>query len=281
MVLRIALLLWCLLLTSTAAALGEGRLRGSGGVQSIDGSAGSGLVPWAVIAGHGEEREWDLVAGVALARFNDVDLRAGSLAVAYGTRLELSAARLSLGLDSVAASRFGFPQRIDVDVLGAKMRLAGDLIYGPAGQLALGVQWRRSRDSELPRALASGRHGSDAYLSWSRLWIDGLAGRQTVANLTVRSTSAHQLGLLGFSAQRSLLLEGSAGIYVHPNWLLGVEHRSKPDRIAFVTEDHWRGVYLAWMPSRHWHAALAGVDLGRIGELGRQRGIYFSVQGSP
>ncbi len=271
-----------LLLWSGAAGAAEGRLRGSGGLISIDGAAGGGLVPWAVIAGHNEHGERDLLAAASLTDTGDFNLRSGAVALGLSNRVELSLARLSLGLDELV-SRGAFPdERLDTDIIGAKLRLSGDLIYGRAPQFAAGLQWRRSRDADLvAMPSADDDRGVDVYLAASKLWIDGFAGRRTLASLTLRSTTAHQLGLAGFSGQRSLTLEGSLAVFVHPDWLVGVEYRGKPDRSALAREDDWADAFVAWLPSRHWQLALAYVDLGSIGGLPAQRGYYLGFTGSP
>jgi len=270
------------LLVADPSLAGDGRLLGSGGLSSVDGAAGGGIVPWAVIAGHGERRRWDVVASTARIDTGDFDLRTQAVAIGWDNRLELSFARLSLGLDALVSAGLFPNRRLDTDVLAAKLRLGGDFIYGVAPQVALGVQWRRSRDPDLLRfASAQDDQGVDVYLNASKLWIDGIASLRTVASFGVRSTSANQLGLIGFSNHRSLTLEGSLAVFVHPNWLVGAEYRSKPDRLAFASEDDWGDVFVAWLPSRQWHLALAYADLGSIGGFDRQRGFYFSVQASP
>lgn len=260
----------------------DGRLRGSGGLLSVEGAAGGGLVPWAVIAGHGERGEWDVLASISTVDTGDFDLRSAAVAVAWDNRLELSYARMSLGLDALI-ERGLFPnRRLDTEVLGAKLRLAGDLIYGRGPQIALGLQWRRSRDPDLVRfASAEKDRGTDVYLSASKLWVDGIASRRTLASLSLRSSNSHQLGLAGFSSHRSSTIEASVGVFVHPDWLLGVEYRGKPDRLEFAREDAWRDIYLAWLPSKHWHLALAYADLGSVGGFPNQQGAYLTVQVSP
>lgn len=271
-----------LLLCSIEASAADGRLLGSGGVLSIDGSAGGGLVPWAVIAGHGERGQWEVLASVSQVDSGDFDLRSGAVALGWNNRVELSFARLSLGLDAlVRANRFP-DQRLDTDVIGTKVRLGGDLVYGAAPQIAAGVQWRRSRDSDLVRfSSADDDQGFDVYLSASKLLIDGIASRRTLASLSLRSTNANQLGLAGFSDQRSIELEASLAVFMNSNWLLGMEYRDKPDRLDFAREDAWSDLFIAWLPSRHWHLALGYADLGSIAGIGGQRGWYFSVQATP
>lgn len=279
-----ACLIGCLLLivAAPAWALGEGKLTGTGGLTTLDGAAGGGLVPWAVIAGHAERGQWDAQAALSYVDTGDFNLRAASVSAGWDNRLELSYTRLSLGLDALVQNG-SFPNvRLETDVLAAKMRLGGDLIYGDTPQIAAGLQWRRASDGDL--LAAAGAHatqGWDAYLAASRLWIDGLAGRRTLANLTLRSTSANQLGLLGFADRRSLTLEGSVAVFIDSQWALGAEYRAKPDRLAYALEDDWMDVFVAWLPSRRWHAALAYVDLGSVGGVARQHGYYFSVQASP
>ena len=159
-----------LLLCALEASAADGRLLGSGGVLSVDGSAGGGLVPWAVIAGHSGGGQWEVLASAAVVDSGDFDLRTGAIALGWNNRLELSFARLSLGLDALVRSGQFPDERLDTDVIGAKARLGGDLIYGRAPQIAAGVQWRRSRDGDLVRfASADDDQGFDVYLSASKL----------------------------------------------------------------------------------------------------------------
>lgn len=270
----------CLLLALDASAA-DGRLRGSGGLVSLEGAAGGGLVPWATIAGHSEGREWDLSAAGSVIDTGDFDVRAAAVALGWRNRLELSFARMSLGLDGLVERGLWPDARLDTDVIGAKLRLAGDLVYGNAPQLALGVQWKRSRDADLvDLASAEDDRGLDVYLAASKLWIDGIGSRRTLASLTLRSTEAHQLGLAGFNDERSWTLEGSLAVFLSADWLVGAEYRAKPDRLEFAREDDWRDVFVAWIPSKHFQLALAHVDLGSVGGLPGQRGYYLSLQGS-
>ncbi len=280
---RAVLIVAALCVCSTAAlAGGEGKLRATGGLTSIDGAAGGGLVPWAVISGHAGEGEWDASASLSYVESDDFDLRTGAIAVGWGDRLELSAARLSLGLDALLSMRDRPEVRVETDVISAKLRLGGDLIYGHWPQVAVGMQWRRSRDPALVTLVgADDTSGVDLYLAASRLWLDGIAGRRTLANVTLRSTAANQLGLLGYSNARSLQAEGSLAVFLSRSIAIGAEYKSKPDALAFALEDDWKDVFIAWFPNKEWHVAMAYVDLGSIGGIDDQGGYYFSVQGSP
>ncbi len=279
---RKAVLIAALAILAGPALANDGKLLGAAGLSSIDGSAGGGLVPWAVIAGYGEQGQWDTTGAVSYVDTGDFNLRTASVSVGWNDRLELSAARLSLGLDALVAAG-AFPDvRLDTDVLAAKLRLGGDLIYGDLPQLSAGVQWRHSRDRELIDAVgADDTTGYDVYLAASRLWIAGIGGRRTLANVTLRSTGAHQLGLLGFDDDRTFVVEGSLAVFVTPTVALGAEYRSKPDALALAPEDDWFDVFVGWFPNKHWHAALAYVDLGSVGGVQDQQGFYLTIKGSP
>ncbi|MGA4602895.1 DUF3034 family protein, partial [Ectopseudomonas hydrolytica] len=54
---RLACLLGMCLYAGLAGA-GEGRLLATGGATSLEGAAGGGIMPWAVLAGYGERGEW-------------------------------------------------------------------------------------------------------------------------------------------------------------------------------------------------------------------------------
>ncbi len=280
--LHIALLLVLALPCATAHAIGNGKLLATGGLTSLDGAAGGGLVPWAVIGGHADVGEWDASASLSHVDTGDFDLQTVAVSIGWSDRLELSAARLSLGLDALMRTGAVDDVRLDTDVLGAKLKLAGDLIYGNWPQFSAGVQYRRSRDRVLVEmAGADDDRGVDVYLAASRLWLDGIAGRRTLANLTLRSTNANQLGLLGFNDDRQLMVEGSVAVFLNRSIAVGAEYRSKPDELAFAPEDPWMDFFVAWFPNKHWHLALAYVDLGSVGGVSDQHGYYLSVQGSP
>ncbi len=131
----------------------------------------------------------------------------------------------------------------------------------------------------VPTALgASADSGMDVYLAASKLWLNGLLGRNLFANLTLRSTAAHQTGLLGFGNERELQLEASAGIFLNRQWVIGIEYRQKPDHLAAVTEDDWSDVFVGWFPGKNFAAVLAWADLGSIAGLPGQGGWYLSLQ---
>lgn len=275
-------LLTCALVPGIARA-GNGRLLATGGATQIEGAAGGGLVPWAVIAGYGARGQH---GGTAFySRVDTGDYALGSYGVAYGfgNRLEVSLARQRFELPALQR-QLGLPVGVfRQDVFGVKLRLAGNLVYTAMPQVSVGVQYKQHRDFDIPRAVgARDDHGTDVYIAASKLFLAGAGGYNLLLNATLRSTRANQAGLLGFGgdreAGRSLVLEASAAVMLNPHWVIGVEYRQKPDNLSFAREDDWHDVFVAWFPNKHVAMVAAWTDLGDIATLPDQRGAYLSLQ---
>ncbi len=279
------LLLAVLLAVSNAATAGDGRLLATGGATQFEGSAGGGLVPWAVMSGYGTGEQNGGTVFLTRIDTGDYTLEAAGLAYTFGNRLELSYARQRLGLGELQR-RLALPTGgFNADVMGAKLRLRGDLVYTRGPQLSLGVQHKRLLDFAVPGAVgARDDRGTDLYLAASKLFLAAADGRHLLVNATLRSTRANQAGLLGFGgdrrAARSLVLESSVAVMLDPHWAIGMEYRQKPDNLRFAREDDWKDAFLAWFPNKHLAVVAAYVDLGSIATLERQRGAYLSVQAS-
>lgn len=262
---------------------GGGRLLATGGASGIEGGAGGGILPWAVVAGYGSEDQWGGSAFVSRVETEDYRLEVEGVAFGWRNRFELGLAEQRLALPTLAAS-LGLPvDRFRQRVLSAKLRLAGDLIYTPMPQLSLSVQHKRQRDFAVP-ALVGAREASDHdwLLGASKLWLAGAGGYNLLGNFNLRSTRANQTGLLGFGgdrrASRSLLWEGSLAVLFDRHWALGLEYRQKPDNLGFAREDDWKDVFVAWFPNKRLAVVAAWVDLGDIATLRDQRGGYLSLQ---
>ncbi|CAD0327167.1 DUF3034 family protein [Xanthomonas hortorum] len=280
---RSAAVLGCLALTPTLAIAGEGRLLATGGVSMIEGSSGGGIVPWATLSGYGTRDELATVVFATHVDSGDYRLDVQGAALTVGNRLELSLARQRLDLGTLQ-DRLGLPwNALGQDVFGAKLRLHGDLVYGSAPQVSLGVQYKRLRNGTLPLAIgARDDHGTDVYVSASRLLLQGVGGYQLLLNGTLRATRANQTGLLGFSGDRRnsyrLVGEASAAVMLSPSLAVGVEYRDKPDNLGFAREQAWADAFVAWFPSKHVSFTAAWADLGDIATLTDQRGPYLSLQ---
>ncbi|MGX2086099.1 DUF3034 family protein [Xanthomonas axonopodis] len=265
------------------ALAGDGRLLATGGVSMIEGSSGGGIVPWATLSGYGTRDELGTVAFATHVDSGDYRLDVQGAALTVGNRLELSLARQRLDLGTLQ-DRLGLPwNALGQDVFGAKVRVAGDLVYGHAPQVSLGVQYKRLRNGTLPLAIgARNDHGTDIYVSASRLLLQGAAGYQLLLNGTLRASRANQAGLLGFGGDRRnsyrLVPEVSAAVVLSPSWAVGVEYRDKPNNLGFAREQAWADAFVAWFPSKHVSLTAAFADLGDIATLADQRGPYLSLQ---
>ena len=271
------------LLLASGAQARDGRLLATGGASQLEGAAGGGIVPWAVLAGYGTRDQDGGTAFYTRVDTGDYALDAFGVAYTFRNRLELSLARQRFDLGELQR-RLSLPwDALEQDIFGAKLRLAGDLVYTPWPQLSLGVQHKRLRDAALPLAVgARDGRGTDVYLSASKLFLAGPGGRQLLLNGTLRSTRANQMGLLGHGGDRdggrSLVFEGSAAVVLNPRWVLGLEYRQKPDNLGFAGEDAWTDAFVAWFPNKNLALVAAWADLGSIATLDGQRGGYLSLQ---
>lgn len=258
-----------------------GKLPLTGGVSQIEGSAGGGLTPWALIGGLGTGEQHGAAAYTTQIWLDDYQLQSTGVLLGVHDRFELSLARQSLDTREVGALLgLGRGFRLEQDVFAAKVRLAGDAVLEQdrwLPQLAVGLQHKRHRQAAVPLAVGATRsNGTDLYLSATKLHLD----QSLLWSGTLRYTEANQLGLLGFGGARGgreLVFEGSAAYLLNRRLALGVEYRDKPDLLAVAGEDAAWDVFLAWSPLRHLNLTLAAVDLGNV-VVARQRGVYLSVQ---
>ena len=294
---RPALLLAATLLSGAASAspFGNGKLLLTGGVSSIDGAAGGGLTPWAVTGSYATGSQVGATAFATRVRSQDYALSVAGAAMGFGDRAELSLARQDFDTGDNLAP-LGLPGlRLKMDVIGAKLRLAGDAVLdsdSPMPQVALGVLHKRTDAGALAPTLTgvlgARTRGTDVYLSATKLFL----AQGVLVNGTLRATKANQGGLLGFGSATQ------SGYRVQPElsvaWLLrrdlalGAEYRAKPDNLndsalgsGALKEDDWADVFVAWAPNKHLSLTLAIADLGRIApavQPRRQRGAYLSAQ---
>jgi len=261
----------------------DGRLLATGGASQLEGAAGGGIVPWAVLAGYGTRDQDGGTAFYTRVDTGDYALDAYGVAYTFRNRLELSLARQRFDLGELQR-QLSLPwNALEQDILGAKLRLGGDLVYTRMPQLSLGVQHKRLRDGALPLAVgARDDQGTDVYLSASKLFLAGPGWRQLLLNATLRSTRANQMGLLGHGGDRdsgrSLVFEGSAALVLAPSWVVVVEYRQKPDHLGFADEQAWMDAFVGWFPNKHVAVVAAWADLGDIATLRDQRGAYLSLQ---
>ncbi|MEH6499197.1 MAG: DUF3034 family protein [Pseudoalteromonas distincta] len=260
-----------------------GRLLATGGATMIEGSAGGGIVPWAVMSGYGTREEWGGDVFATRVDTGDYRLDTAGLNLSYANRIELSFAQQRLDISTLSKAA-GLPERsLNQDVFGAKLRLFGDLVYDQLPQVALGVQHKRQTNFDIPHAVGAKRDSdTEAYLAASRLLLGGAAGYNLLLNGTLRYSRANETGLLGFGGDRrdsrSLLKEGSAAILLNPEWVVGIEYREKPDNLSFAGESDWKDLFVGYFPSKRLALVAAWADLGEIATLDGQKGAYLSMQ---
>lgn len=262
------------LLAATPSVAGS-RILGTGAVSAIEGAAGGGLSPWAVLSSTASNDEIGVTAAATRAWVDDYQLTVTGASVNLHDRMEFSIARQNFELSTQGGE-------LEQDIYGAKVRLFGDVLYHPLGVWSAGVMHKRLVDGTVPTVLgADDVNGTDAYLSASKLLFNAFLGRNVLINGTLRNTSANQGGLLGFGGDqggRAWMAEGSVGVFVTPNWVVGTEYRQKPDNLSVADEEDWQSVYSAYFFNKHVSLTGAWLDLGDIEGLPSQRGGYLSLQ---
>ncbi len=275
-------ILACISFGAAAQGFG-GKLLLTGGVSQIEGSAGGGLTPWAVIGGYGTEDQIGGSAFYTRIEVDDYGVNAGGVLVGFKDRFELSLARQRFDTDAVgAALGLGRGFAFEQDIIGAKLRIAGDAVLEQDSwlpQISIGLQHKRNKQGDIVRLIgARSDSGTDFYISATKIYLS----QSLLLNATLRHTKANQIGILGFGGDRrgsaSLQLEGSAAFLVSRNLAIGAEYRSKPDNLGIAKEDDWWDAFIAWAPNKHLSLTLAYVDLGNIVIADQQRGFYLSLQ---
>ena len=265
------------LLFSSATFADQGtRLLATGGASTLEGAGGGGIVPWATLSSYAGKGQFGATVNLSEVAVDDFRLSVQGASVSWNNRIELSYAEQTFDLSTIGGE-------LSQSILGAKVRLAGDLIYGDLPQVSVGAQHKKNNDYALPSAVGSQDDSSvDWYVSAAKAWLDGPFHRTWVANLTLRSSKANQLGLLGFGGDkensRDWLAEASVAAFINRYWAVGVEYRQKPDNLSFAEEQDWKDLFVAYFPNKHVSVVGAYTDLGSIAGLDDQTGWYLSVQ---
>jgi hypothetical protein len=261
----------------------SGKLLLTGGVTQVEGAAGGGLTPWAVIGGYGTRDQIGANAYYTRINLSDYNLQSYGALVGIRDRIELSVSRQAFDTEAVGAA-LGLGQGFTIrqDTYGVKVKVAGDAVLEQdrwMPQVAIGVQYKRNDQGGLLAAIgAKSASGTDVYVSATKLYLD----KSLLLNATVRMTKANQLGILGFGGDRhdgyKPQFEGSAAYLLNRNLAIGAEYRSKPDNLAIAHENDAWDAFVAWAPVKHVSLTVAYVDLGNIVIRDNQRGWYASLQ---
>lgn len=288
-------------LASTGAHAETGKLLLTGGVSSVDGAAGGGLTPWAVIGSNATDGETGFSAFVSNVGTKDYGLNVFGAAVGFNDKYEISIARQDLNTRGTGTA-LGLPGlHLKQTILGAKARVFGDAILDSdtaMPQVAVGLEFKQLGSTGLDgtlNALGAKRSGVDAYVSATKLFL----GQSLLLNGTLRATKANQNGLLGYGAtlggnenRYSLQPEFSVGYLLSKNVVVGAEYRFMRNKLETagraaglgngLRSEDWKDIYVAWAPTKNFSLTLAYVDLGVIVPATtasrKQKGYYISAQ---
>ena len=267
--------------TRAQSLFGSGKLLLTGGVSQVEGSAGGGLTPWAVIGGYGSS---DQIGGNVFATSlvtQDYSLHATGALVGFYDRVELSYARQTFDLRNVStALGLGYGYRINVNTFGAKVRLIGNAVLDQDEwwpEVSVGAQMKTNDHAALVEALgARSGKGTDYYVSATKLYL----AQSLLLNVTLRETRANQFGILGFGGRSDAdhaEVEGSAAYLLTRQIAVGAEYRQKPDDLAVAHEGSASDLFIAYAVTKNVSVTLASVDLGNI-VTRKQSGFYASLQ---
>lgn len=283
---RIAILAAALSLAAAPASANElrpeGKLLLTGGVTTVEGSAGGGLASWAVITGYGTRDGVGANVHATTVELPDYQFRAYGASLGLFDRVEVSYTRQAFDTRGTGAKLglgkgFTFQQ----DVVGAKVRVLGDAVYHQdtwVPQVAVGVQYKNAGKAAVIGLLGGqDDDGVDLYVAATKV----LLAESLVVNGTLRATKSNQTGLLGFGGpgddDYTLQFEGSAGVLLSKRLLVGAEYRTKPNRLG-LKEDDWFDVFAAYAVNKNLSVTAAYADLGTIATFEGQRGLYLSLQ---
>jgi hypothetical protein len=252
------------------------------GVSTIEGTSGGGLATWATIAGRETDRGIGISAHATLIELPDYGWQSYGVAVGIANRIELSYARQNFDTRDVGtALGLGRGYTLNQDIFAAKVRLAGDVVYGDPllPQISVGVEHKRNQDTPVALAVGAAQgNGTDFTLSATKLFLS----HSLLVNATARLTKANQAGLLGFGTaagdNHSLQFEGSVAYQLSRRAVIGAEYRTKPDNLAIAREDDWWDLFAAYALTRNLTVTAAYVDLGSIATFDKQRGGFLSAQ---
>lgn len=254
-------------------------------VTEVEGAAGGGIVPWALLAPPTP------TASFTYVNTGDFSLTSLGVSGSLFKRVELSYARQTFDINTLGLGSKGAGGSLHVDTFGAKVKLLDMSRYLP--QVAVGTMYKINEDKSKIRALRgigvniAHFNGVDFYVAGTK--VVKVAGKTVLLDATVRLTKANQAGILGFggngagnSDSYSAQGEFSGGLFVASNAIVGAEYRMMPDNLkgSGIKQNDWWDVYFAYLPSPHYSLTLAYANIGKIVVPGRQQGLYLQVQAS-
>ena len=303
------------LFSASAFAENSNKLLLTGGVSQVEGAAGGGLTPWALIGGYGTNNEIGGNVHYTYVKSNDFKLDSYGVTIGLYDRVEFSVAQQSFDVSDLrkkvrkglGADAIGI-DNLDQLILGAKVRVLGEAVLDAdtwVPQVAVGLQYKDNQDSKFIEGGVIGAksdHGTDIYVSATKL----LLAQNLLLNSTLRFTKANQFGLLGFGGAKhdsyQPELELSAAYLLRKNLAIGAEYRMKPNNLESpsnpalqgltgsgrsinLTENDAFDVFVAYAPTKNISLTAAYVNLGNIAtvdavgaDYGKQDAVYLSAQ---
>ncbi|QNT08071.1 DUF3034 family protein [Marinomonas arctica] len=270
-------------LCATPIMAAEGKLLATAGLSQLEGSGGGGLVPWATLAGYDSRDETTALLFMTDVNITDYRLSSIGVATSFYDRVELSYAQQTFGLPVGLVKQLSVGE-IKQNVIGAKVRLYGDVVYSTYPQLSIGLQHKQLDDDSVATALgAKDDSGTDFYVAATKVHLGAVAGYNLVWNVTARATKANEMGLLGYGGPDNngyqMMMEVSVGLLLSPNWVVGMEYRQKPNNLSSVKEDDWTDLFVSYMPNKNINFTAAYADLGTVATQKDQKGVYLSMTG--
>ncbi len=284
-------------MASFSALTGSSKLLATGGVSSLGGPGGGGIVPWALITGYGTDRE---IGGSAYGTFigtGPLIATDGGLGLGLFNRVELTYSHLDLNLgDSYAAvvtqALNHGSHDLAVNNEGIKVRLFGDAVYDQyIPQVSAGAVFTQSRNKTLVEYIGSRPDGITYYVAATKLLFDAFFGRDVLLDADLIETKANQLGLLGFGAAHDngyhAEFGGSVAVLLNRGLAVGAEYRTQPmEQKAVGQQNNYADLFVAWFPAKHLSITAAYAYLGDVapavdsppGSTKNQSAFYLSTQ---
>ena len=272
----------------------EGKFLLTAGFSDLEGSGGGGLVPLAFITGYGSSDSWGANAHFTNIQLKDFQLRTYGAAVGAFDRVELSYTRLEFNVTGTPLDGLGVAQ----DVLGLKIKLLGDAVYGQDSwlpQIAVGAEYHKNDGidhaaqvglagvTSVTQLGAASEHGTDIYIAATKVFLS----ESLVVNAVVRATKANEFGLLGFGGDLkntySYKPEGTIAYLLTRHLAVGSEIRTRPHNLTVDDESTAYDVFIGWTPTKNLSLVAAYLNIGGVlgpatGVTRHQDGPYISIQ---
>jgi len=255
-------------------------------ITDVDGQAGGGLVPWALLSSG---------PTVAISHLSTQNLGVNILAAntSFANRVEVSYAHSML---DVTGSALGNNNIDAVDNFGLKVKLndMGDSMP----QFALGMVYKKASGNLVDNVLTTSAYGidsssTDVYGAASK--IVNVGGKNVLLNGVLRATKANQMGLLGFGGGStagaktgySLEPEVSVEMFAADNVVFGAEYRAQPNNSVAATNAvlHQNSAYdlnVVYVANKNLTLTAAYANLGQVapGLVGsnKQNGMFVQAQ---